>query len=100
MPYAIITHDKPDSSALRDEHGAAHRRYLDNNKERLIAAGAMLDDGGTSPHGSIFLIDTDDREEAEAFLAEDPFSKAGLFEEVTITRWRKAFLNHERFIEL
>ena len=100
MPYAIITHDKPDSSAIRKEHGAAHRRYLDDNKAKLIAAGAMLDDEATAPTGSIFIIDTDDRAEAEAFLAADPFSQAGLFAEAEITRWRKAFFDFQRLIEL
>ena len=48
--------------------------------------------------GGILLIDTDGREEADRFIAEDPFTKAGLFEEVTVTRWRKAFFDKERLI--
>ncbi len=100
MPYAIITHDKPDSSAVRKEHGAAHRKYLDDQKARLIAAGAMLDDEATAPCGSIFIIDTDVRAEAEEFLANDPFSKAGLFADAEIVRWRKAFFDFQRLIEL
>ena len=100
MPFAIITHDGPDSAAIRAEHGAAHRRYLDDNKALLIVAGAMLQDDATRPHGSIFIIDTEDRADAEAFLAGDPFSQAGLFESAEITYWRKAFFDHERLIDL
>ena len=100
MPYAIITHDKPDSAAIRKQHGAAHRKYLDDNKAKLFAAGAMLDDAATAPQGSIFIIHTDERSEAESFLAADPFSKAGLFADAEITRWRKAFFDFERLIEL
>ena len=100
MAYAIITHDKPGSSAIRKKHGAAHRRYLDDNKSMLIAAGALLDDEATAPCGSVFILDTDDRAEAESFLANDPFSQANLFENAEITRWRKAFFNFERLIEL
>ena len=100
MPYAIITHDGSDSAAIRAQHGAAHRRYLDDNKSRLIAAGAMLKDDGTRPHGSIFIIDTEERAEAEAFLAGDPFSQAGLFVSSEITYWRKAFFDFQRLIEL
>ena len=43
-------------------------------------------------------MDTDDRKEAKRFIADDPFTKAGLFEKVTITRWRKAFFNKERLV--
>jgi len=100
VPYAIITHDKPGGAEIRKEHGAAHRRYLDDNKSKLIAAGAMLQDDATRPHGSIFIIDTDDRADAEAFLKGDPFSKAGLFADAEITFWRKAFFDCERLIEL
>ncbi|RKT20759.1 hypothetical protein B0G69_4093 [Paraburkholderia sp. RAU2J] len=35
------------------------------------------------------------REEAEQFIAADPFSAVGLFERVTITRWRKAYFDGE-----
>ena len=38
-------------------------------------------------------MDTDDRAVAERFIAEDPFTLAGLFEKVTVTRWRKAFFD-------
>lgn len=101
MAYAIITRDKPGSAHLREEFAGAHKRYLDDHNDRLLlAGGAMLDDGGTTPHGGILILDTDDRAEAEAFIAEDPFKKCGLFESVFITRWRKAFYHHERFVDL
>ncbi|MDR6356750.1 uncharacterized protein YciI [Pseudomonas psychrotolerans] len=38
------------------------------------------------------------RAEAEAFLAQDPFSKVGLPGEVRITRWRKAVLDGKAFV--
>ncbi len=101
MPFAIITCDKPGHSEVRDAHQAAHKRYLDSHcGSFLLAAGAMLDDGGTAAHGGVLIIETDDREVAEAFVRDDPFSAAGLFESVTITRWRKAFFNFERLVEL
>ena len=100
MPFAIITTDKPGHAAVRDDHQAAHKAYLDENKHRLLAAGAMLEDDGTTAHGGILIVDTDSRQEAEDFVQGDPFSHAGLFASVTITRWRKAFFNGERLVEL
>lgn len=101
MPYAIITRDKPGQAHVRDASLAEHKRYLDAHcGTLLLAAGAMLDDAGTSPHGSILIVDTDDRKVAEDFIHNDPFNKAGLFESVTVTRWRKAFFNFERLVRL
>lgn len=93
MPYAIITQDKPDHAALRAEVRSAHLDYLKANVTLLIAAGALLHDDGSTGEGGILLVDTDDRAVAERFIAGDPYTKAGLFQSVTVTRWRKAFFD-------
>jgi uncharacterized protein len=98
MPYAIVTQDKPDHAHIRAQARPAHLDYLTANQHKLLAAGALIDDDGTGGHGGILIIDTDDRAEAERFIADDPFSKAGLFEKVTVTRWRKAFFNKQRLL--
>jgi uncharacterized protein YciI len=98
MPYAVLTTDKPNSGALRAKVRDEHLKYLDANLHRLLAAGAVIEDDGTGGKGGVYIVDTDDRKEAEAFIAGDPFSKAGLFEKVTVTRWRKAYFNKQRFI--
>ncbi|HZP92113.1 MAG TPA: YciI family protein [Burkholderiales bacterium] len=98
MPYAIQTRDKPGAGAIRAANRQAHIDYLTANKHLLLAAGALIDDDGSGGHGGILLVDTDDRAQAERFVAEDPFTKAGLFEQVTVTRWRKAFFDRERLI--
>ena len=98
MPYAIQTRDKAGGSQVRADNRAAHIEYLTKKKHLLLAAGALIDDDGTGGNGGILIIDTDDRKEAERFIADDPFSKAGLFGKVTVTRWRKAFFNKERLI--
>ena len=100
MPFAIITTDKPGREQVRTEYQTAHKKYLDDNKHRLLAAGAMLRDDAVTAHGGILLVDTESREEAEEFVRNDPFSKAGLFESVVITRWRKAFFDEERLVDL
>ena len=98
MPYAIITHDKPNSLALRNEVRGPHLEYLDRNKGKLLAAGAMTADDGEGGYGGIIIVDTEDRAEAEAFIRNDPFTKAGLFAGITVVRWRKAFFNYEKLV--
>jgi len=98
MPYAILTTDRPGSAELRARTRAAHLEYLDSHAGKLLAAGALISDDGTGGHGGILIVDTDERNEAEAFIANDPFTKAGLFEKVTVTRWRKAYFDGRRLI--
>lgn len=98
MPYAILTTDKPNSAELRARARDTHIEYLTANVHKLLAAGALINDDGSGGHGGILIVDTDDRKDAEAFIAADPFAKAGLFEKVTVTRWRKAYFNKQKLI--
>jgi len=98
MPYAIIAEDRPDGAAIRQERRPEHLDYLDANKHLLLAAGAQFADDGTTPIGSLLLVDTDDRAEAEAFAKGDPFAQAGLFQSTRIVAWRKAFFDKQRLV--
>ena len=98
MPYAIQTKDKAGSSQIRADNRAVHIEYLTANKHLLLAAGTLIEDDGTGGNGGLLIVDTDDRKEAQKFIDNDPFTKAGLFEKVTITRWRKAFFDKQRLI--
>jgi uncharacterized protein YciI len=98
MPYVIITKDKPGSGDLRAKVRDEHVAYLTEHKAKLLAAGAQTEDDGTGGDGGVILVDTDSRAEAESFIDNDPFTKAGLFESITVRRWRKAFFNGERLV--
>jgi uncharacterized protein len=98
VPYAIITRDKPNSLHLRNEARAEHLDYLTRNQDKLLAAGAQVDDEGQGGYGGIIIVDTEDRAEAEAFIRDDPFTKAGLFAGTEVVRWRKAFFDKKRLI--
>lgn len=98
MPYVILMTDKPDSAELRADTRAVHVEYLDANKHKLLAAGALIEDDGTGGNASMYIVDTDDRAEAERFLRGDPFHQAGLFGDVKVSRWRKAFFDRQRLI--
>ena len=98
MPYAIITIDKPNSLGLRNRTRVEHLAYLEANKDKLLAAGAKIDDDGEGGYGGVILVDTEERAEAEAFIQNDPFTKAGLFSGIEVVRWRKAFFNFEKLV--
>jgi uncharacterized protein len=93
MPFAIMALDKSDSGNVRAENRPAH---LDRHAAKLLAGGAVLADDAATPVGSLIVYDSEDRAEVEAFLAADPFTKAGLFASVTIYPWRKVFFAGRR----
>lgn len=98
MAFLIETFDKPAALPLRLAVSDKHLAYLEQNKELLIACGAKLDDDGDNADGGIYLVDMESRAEAEAFIAADPFFQAGLFREVRVIRWRKAYLDRKNYL--
>jgi len=91
MPYHIETWDKAEHQQLRKDLRAAHLEFLERNASLLIACGAKLNDDGSDAGGGIYIVEIEDRSGAQRFIESDPFHAGGLFQEVRITRWRKAY---------
>lgn len=89
--FAIICHDKPDQTAARAAHRAAHVEYMKGFAPKMILGGPLRDDSGAASVGSLIVIDLPDRAAVEAFMAGDPFAKAGVFESVVIRSFKKVF---------
>jgi len=98
MPFIIYVKDKPGSVEVRNRIRLAHLEYLEANQDKLLAAGALLDDDGTAAQGGAVILDVEDRADAEAFVANDPFTQADFFETVDIIRWRKSFFDRQKLI--
>jgi uncharacterized protein len=92
MPYIIETWDKPDSKVVRASTRPAQFEFLATHRQKLIFCGAKLHADGSDLGGGVYVLDTEDRSEAEAFIAADPFTKAELFDRVTIARVRRAYV--------
>lgn len=93
MPYLIETWDKPGHLPLRQKHRPAHLDFLESHKDLLLACGAKLTEAGSDAGGGIYIVALDSRAEAEAFIAQDPFFAAGLFDKIAFTNWRKAYVD-------
>ncbi len=89
MHYAFLCHDKPGSLDIRKANRDAHLAHLRGIGDRILVAGPLLGDDGQTMIGSLLVIDFPDRKAAEAFAANDPYAKAGLFQSVTVTPWKK-----------
>lgn len=93
MPYLIETFDDPAAAHVRPDRYQEHLEFLERHAHLLLACGAKLSDDGERANGGIYLVDLDTREEAEQLIAQDPFSQGGLFRQVVVQRWRKAYLD-------
>lgn len=92
MPFMIETFDKSNHQEVRRQTRNVHLEFLADNAAKLLACGAKLNDDGSDAGGGIYIVDVETRAAAEQFIKADPFYHAGLFHEVRITRWRKAYL--------
>jgi uncharacterized protein len=79
MLYAIRLLDKPAAHALRDQVRPAHKAHLGAVAERIAFAGPLTHDDGATMIGSLLVIDFASREAAQAWLADEPFTRAGLY---------------------
>lgn len=87
MLFLIECRQVPEGQAIRDAHYDAHRAYLRDSPVDIKLAGPLVEDDGGKRIGSVFIVDVPDRAAAQAFSDGDPFSRAGLFQTVTVTRF-------------
>ena len=84
MLFVLHLLDKPDAAALRQRVRPEHKIYLAQAAERIAFAGPLLQDDGDTMVGSLLVIDFPSRAAAQAWLADEPFTRAGLYAGVQI----------------
>lgn len=84
MIFVFHMTDKPDSGHIRTSVRPEHKAYLAQQAERMAFAGPLTSDDGASMIGSLLAIDFADRAAAESWLANEPFTRAGLYAETKI----------------
>lgn len=89
MIYLFRLLDRPDGAALRQRVRPEHKAYLAQVAERIAFAGPLTHDDGVTMIGSLLAIDFGSRDDAHAWLADEPFTRAGLYTSVEI----QAFVN-------
>lgn len=87
MLFALITKDKSGALQTRLDNRDAHLSYI---KETGVVkmAGPFLDTDG-SMDGSMIIMDVESMSEAQNWAENDPYNKAGLFQDVQIREWKK-----------
>lgn len=86
--FLIHALDKPGSKDVRMANRPEHLDWAAAHADKIAMAGPMFEDDGETFKGSCFVIEFDTLEEVKAWQAEDPYVKAGLFGQVSITPFR------------
>lgn len=83
MIHAFFLVDRTDAGDLRQRMRPAHKTYLAAVADRIAFAGPLLSDNagvaGQTMIGSLLAIDFESRDAALAWLADEPFTRAGLY---------------------
>lgn len=96
MPlYVVLCTYGPDANSRRPAAMAEHLAYLRKNRHRLRFAGPLLTDDGQAPAGSNAIVEVGDRASAEEFIEKEAFCRAGMFEDIEITRFRSMTENRQ-----
>ena len=82
--FCIVCMDRPDSMALRLANRAAHLAWAPQSGLTVRLAGPMFQPDGVTFAGSLFIVEADSEAAAAAWNAQDPYTRAGLFERVDI----------------
>jgi hypothetical protein len=92
--------DHPGAGALRQRVRPEHKAYLAQVAERIAFAGPLLDDDGVTMVGSLLAIDFSSRDAALAWLAEEPFTRAGLYAQSDVHAFQNLSLQRVAFAPL
>ncbi len=85
--FILLCRDKEHSFGLRTKTRPAHLEYIRQASAQVLLAGPILN-AENVPIGSMLIITADDEEGATHFAANDPYARAGLFENVEVQTYR------------
>jgi uncharacterized protein YciI len=88
MLFVFHLRDRPEAGELRKAIRPAHKEYLAGVADRICVAGPLLSDDQTQMIGSLLVIDFPSRAAAEAWLTEEPFTRAGVYDASIVTAFQ------------
>ncbi|GLQ05038.1 YciI family protein [Sneathiella chinensis] len=88
MLFVAYCVDKENHLEVRMETRPDHLEFMKIKGDAVKLGGPALADDGETPIGSMIIFEDTDLAAARAWIAEDPYAKAGLFQSVTVTPWK------------
>lgn len=86
--FAIYCADSADGGRLRKEHMDAHMQHIGKVKDRLMLAGPCPAGNGNAREASFLVIEAADAAAARTLLENDPYYKAGVWDDVVVREFR------------
>ncbi|MBD2840026.1 YciI family protein [Pseudomonas sp. JM0905a] len=96
--FAVFATDKPDQISLRSQVRPAHREHLRNPYPHRVVVrlgGPTLDHSNGRMNGTLLVVEAMSLADVQAFLGDDPYVRAGLFEHIEIRPWNWGLGNPE-----
>ena len=93
MLWVITCSLTPNMDAAREQAGPGHLAYMKAKKDVIVLAGSTRTNDGKVVTGTLFLVNVNSDVEAKAFLDGDPYTQAGVFSNIVITRVNKGQWN-------
>ena len=84
MLYVFHLLDREGAGELRQRMRPEHKAYLAAVADRIACAGPLLAEDGQTMIGSLLVIDFEDRAAAERWQAAEPFTRAGVYGQVSV----------------
>ncbi|MFC3227042.1 YciI family protein [Marinibaculum pumilum] len=90
MYFVVFGTDRPGTEQLRLDTRPSHQQHLRAHPHpvTVLHGGPTLTADGARMNGSMLVVEADSLADVEAFVADDPYSKAGLFATVEIRPWK------------
>ncbi len=98
MIYAVLFEDDDRHADKRAEHMPAHLAFLEDNAQRIRAAGPLTDTRDATAAGGLWLVEAGSRGQVRALVEADPFWPTGLRKSVRILQWTQVFAEGARKI--
>lgn len=98
MPFFVEIRVNPAYESVPEDVRNQHIAFLDEHIRSVLVGGGLLDDDGRKVKGGFYVLEVDNREDAELIASQDPYVTNKIFEIVQVTRWRKAYFDHKRLV--
>ena len=95
MQFVITAYDGEGMLAKRMEVRPLHLEGMDRLKEHLVCAGGLLDDEGKLK-GSVLVMEFQNREEVDEYLASEIYVTEHVWERITVERMNVVYALGER----
>lgn len=89
MYFAVIAHDRANTSELRTQLRPQHRAWLRDPGEHPVVVrlgGPLLDEHGVM-NGTLLVVEAATEQAVRNFFNDDPYVRYQLFEHVQIQQW-------------